>query len=431
MLPQSVLASARRWPLGRFAAVAALMAVGVVAAFGLSPDTTLETIATQRVVRELTLPALAPSLAEDGYWREERIRRGDTLGALLARLGANDSAALRYFHTDARARALYQLRPGKALRIQTDSDGRILALRYLLPGGEQLAVDRVGQGLVAEKRTPRVAVRLELRSSPLRSSLFAGADAVGLPDAVTMQLADVFSGDIDFHHDLRRDDRFAVVYEMRYVDGEPVDAGRILGAEFVNRGVSYRAFLWRGVDGGDGYYAEDGRSLRKAFLRSPVAFTRITSGFSLARLHPFLQTWRAHKGVDFAAPTGTPVRATGDGKVVLIGRQTGYGNVVAIQHGGAYSTLYAHLSRFAADLRSGAGVRQGEVIGYVGQTGWATGPHLHYEFRVDNVQRNPLTIALPNARPVPADQLAAYTAEVAPLAAELALARGMSLAGGE
>jgi murein DD-endopeptidase MepM/ murein hydrolase activator NlpD len=407
------------------------MAVGVVAAFGLSPGTTLETIATQPVVRELTLPTPAPPVPDDGYWREERIRRGDTLGAVLARLGANDSAALRYFHTDARARALYQLRPGRPLRIQTDADGRIMALRYLLPGGEQLAVDRVGDGLVAEKRTPRVALRLELRSTSLRSSLFAGADAVGLPDAVTMQLADVFSGDIDFHHDLRRGDRFAVVYEMRYVDGEPVDAGRILGAEFVNKGVSYRAFLWRGADGSEGYYAEDGRSLRKAFLRSPVAFTRITSGFSLARLHPFLQTWRAHKGVDFAAPTGTPVRATGDGKVVLIGRQTGYGNVVAIQHGGAYSTLYAHLSRFAAGLKSGAGVRQGEVIGYVGQTGWATGPHLHYEFRVDNVQRNPLTIALPNALPVPQDQLAAYAAEVAPLAGELALARGMSLAGGE
>jgi murein DD-endopeptidase MepM/ murein hydrolase activator NlpD len=431
MLPQSVLASARRWTLGRFAAVAALMAVGVVAAFGLVPGTTFETIETQRIVRELALPALAPAASDDGYWREERIRRGDTLGAVLARLGASDPDAMRYFHTDVGARALYQLRPGKALRIETDPDGRIMALRYLLPSGEQLAVDRRGEGFSARKRTPRAATRVELRSATIRSSLFASADAVGLPDAVTMQLADVFSGDIDFLHDLRVGDRFAVVYEMRYVDGEPVDAGRILGAEFVNKGVSYRAFLWRGPDGSEQYYAEDGRSLRKAFLRSPVAFTRITSGFSLARLHPFLHTWRAHKGVDFAAPIGTPVRATGDGKVVLVGRQTGYGNVIMIQHRGAYSTLYAHLSRFAGGLKSGAAVRQGEVIGYVGQTGWATGPHLHYEFRVDHVQRNPLTIALPNAQPVPAEQREAYAAVVTPLAAELVLARGMSLAGGE
>ena len=431
MLPQSVPASVRRWSLGRFAAVAALTVAGVVAAFALVPGTTEENVETQRVLRELALPAFGQASTDDGYWREERIRRGDTLGAVLARLGAGDSTAMRYFHTDAGARALYQLRPGKQVRVQTDTDGRIMALRYLLPTGEQLAVDRVGEGFVAEKRRPRVAVRLELRSATIRSSLFAGADDVGLPDAVTMQLADIFSGDIDFLHDLRAGDRFAVVYEMRYIEGEPVDAGRILGAEFVNKGVSYRAFLWHGPDGGDGYYAEDGRSLRKAFLRSPVAFTRITSGFSLARLHPFLHTWRAHKGVDFAAPTGTPVRATGDGRVVLVGRQTGYGNVIVIQHRGAYSTLYAHLSRFAGSLKAGSTVRQGELIGYVGQTGWATGPHLHYEFRVSNVQRNPLTIALPTAQPVPSDQREAYAAVVAPLAAELALARGMALAGGE
>ncbi len=182
-----------------------------------------------------------------------------------------------------------------------------------------------------------------------------------------MQLADVFSGDIDFYHDLRRGDRFS--RRLRDARGRRRAAsapGRIVAAEFVNKGVTFRAFLWRGADGSDGYYAEDGKSLRKAFLRSPVEFTRITSGFSLARFHPFLQTWRAHKGVDFAAPTGTPVRATGDGKVAFAGQQNGYGNVVALQHSGAYSTLYAHLSRFAAGMRAGARVAQGEVIGYVG-----------------------------------------------------------------
>jgi murein DD-endopeptidase MepM/ murein hydrolase activator NlpD len=431
MLPQRGEKLAGRVRPGLLAIIAALTCGGIVAAFGFAPDTTLETVATERVVRELPLPAIVASISKDGFWREERVRRGDTLGQMLARLGADDPGAWRFLHTHASARPLYQLRPGKSLRLETDDDGRVVALRFLLPSGEQLAIDRLGEDFLARTIASKNDVRLTLRSSEINSSLFAAADAVSLPDAITMQLADVFSGDIDFHHDLRRGDRFAVVYETRYVDGEPVSTGRIVAAEFVNKGVTRRAFLWRGADGSDGYYTEDGKSLKKAFLRSPVAFTRITSGFSLARFHPFLQTWRAHKGVDFAAPTGTPVRAAGDGKITVKARQTGYGNVVMIQHGGAFSTVYAHLSRFAAGLKPGATVHQGEVIGYVGQTGWATGPHLHYEFRVDNVQRNPLTIALPNAQPIVPSDLAVFAVQVSPLAAELTLGRGFVLAGAE
>ena len=329
MLPQRVAMNAGRVRFGLIAVIAALACGGIVAAFGLAPGTTLDSVATERIVRELPLPLIALPAAQDRFWREERVRRGDTLGQMLARLGADDPDAWSFLHTSATARALYQLRPGKALRLETDEDGRLLALRYLLPSGEQLAIDRTGDNFLARAIAPQSDVRLVLRSSEINSSLFAAADAVGVPDAVTMQLADVFSGDIDFHHDLRRGDRFAVVYEIRYVDGEPIGAGKIVAAEFVNKGTARRAFLWRGVDGSDGYYAEDGKSLSKAFLRSPLAFTRITSGFSLARFHPFLQTWRAHKGVDFAAPTGTPVHAAGDGKIALVGRQTGYGNVVA------------------------------------------------------------------------------------------------------
>jgi len=431
MLPQSVPAPDGRLRYRRLGIVIALTVAGIVAAFGFAPDTIREAVPTQRIVRDLAAPAIALIRGEDRFWREERIRRGDTLGQVLARLGAEDAAAKSFLHTNAGARALYQLRPGKALRIETDADGRIVALRYLLANGDQLEVDRSDAGFLARTVAPQTVVRMELRSAEVNSSLFAAADAAGLPDAITMQLAEVFSGDIDFYHDLRRGDRFAVVYEMRFVDGEPVGAGRILAAEFVNKGTPYRAYLWRSADGSEGYYAEDGKNLRKAFLRSPVAFTRITSGFSLARFHPFLQTWRAHKGVDFAAPTGTPVRAAGDGKVASLGRQTGYGNVVLIQHGGTQSTLYAHLSRFAHGLRAGAAVRQGDVVGYVGQTGWATGPHLHYEFRVNNVQRNPLTIALPTAQPLAGRELTAYAAQVPTLAAQLSLGRGMTLAGGE
>jgi len=421
--------------IARAAAVVVLMTLGVVAAFGLAPDTTLDTVRTERIVRELTLPVMPIPASSDGYWREEQVRRGDTLGSVLARLGVDDTSAQNFLRTDAATRALYKLRPGRSLRAQTDGDGRLIALRSLAPGGEMLAVDRGpdrGDAVfIARSAIPAATTGLELRANEIRSSLFAAADAVGLHDAVTTQLAELFSGDVDFLHDLRRGDRFTVLYETRRIDGESIGAGRIIAAEFVSKGVAHRAFLWRSADGGDGYYAEDGRSIRKAFLRSPVAFTRVTSGFSLARLHPFLQTWRAHKGVDFAAPTGTPVRAAGSGRVIVAGIQGGYGNVVMLQHGGSYSTVYAHLSRFAAGIKAGVRVDQGQVIGYVGQTGWATGPHLHYEFRVDNVQKNPLTIALPSAQPVPDAERAAYLAQVAPLAGELALGSGIVLAGGE
>jgi murein DD-endopeptidase MepM/ murein hydrolase activator NlpD len=416
---------------GRVVAVAAFMALGVVAAFGLAPDTTLDTVPRERTTRELALPAIVPPVADEGYWREERVRRGDTLGSVLARVGVDDAAAQNFLRSDAYARTLYQLRPGKAVRVRTDAGGRMLGLRYLTQSGDLLAVDRIGDGFFAQTTTPGATVSLELRANEIRSSLFGAADAVGLPDAVTVQLADIFSGDIDFLHDLRRGDRFSVVYEMRRIDGEATGAGRIVAAEFVNKGVSYRAFLWRAPDEPESYYGEDGKSLKKAFLRSPVAFTRVTSGFSMARFHPFLQAWRAHKGVDFAAPSGTPVLAAGAGKVASAGKQGGYGNVVMLQHGGAHSTVYAHLSRFAPGMKAGARVSQGDVVGYVGMTGWATGPHLHYEFRIDNVQKNPLTIALPNAQPVPPGQKAAFQAHVALLADELALGRGVVLAGGE
>jgi murein DD-endopeptidase MepM/ murein hydrolase activator NlpD len=431
ILAQSVAVLVARVGGVRLAAAVVVTALSAVAAFGLAPGTTLETVPTERVVRDLPRPEVAPLAADDTYWREERVRRGDTLGSVLARLGVDDTAAQNFLRTDARARALYQLRPGKSLRVQTDADGRMLSLRYAAQNGELLAINRAGDGFVAQSAPAEASVSFELRANEVRSSLFAAADAVGLPDAVTMQLADVFSGDVDFLHDLRRGDRFSVLYEVRRVDGEPAGAGRIIAAEFVNKGIAYRAFLWRSPDGTESYYGEDGRSLKTAFLRSPVAFTRITSGFSLARFHPFLQTWRAHKGVDFAAPSGTPVHAAASGKVTVAGWQGGYGKVVMLQHAGPYSTVYGHLSRFAPGVKPGSHVSQGDVIGFVGMTGWATGPHLHYEFRVDNVQVNPLTIALPNARPVGAEQAVAYRAQIAPLAEELALGRGVVLAGGE
>jgi murein DD-endopeptidase MepM/ murein hydrolase activator NlpD len=311
------------------------------------------------------------------------------------------------------------------VRVAIDDDGRLLALRFVAGSGELLAITRNGNAFDAASAPPPAETRVTLRAGEIRSSLFGTADDIGLPDAVTLALADIFAGDIDFYHDLRRGDRFSVLYETRYVDGEPVGTGRVLAAEFENRGTTYRAFLWRGADGTEGYYAADGKSTRSAFLRSPMEFSRITSGFTQARFHPILQTWRAHRGTDFAAPTGTAVRATGDGVVTQAGVAGGYGNVVMLKHGGTYSSVYAHLSRFAAGVKAGARVRQGETIGYVGQTGWATGPHLHYEFRIANEARNPMSVALPTAVPIAPEDRATFDAAVVPLVGELAVAQAM------
>jgi murein DD-endopeptidase MepM/ murein hydrolase activator NlpD len=415
-----------RVPRLRYWFGASILALCGVAAFAVAPGTTLPAPQTTTVVRDLPLPDFAPLSSGEAprYRNEGRIQRGDTIGSVLSRLAVYDPAALAFLHTDPAARPLYQLRPGRALRVTTDGEGTLFELRFVTGTGDQLTIARTGDRLSASSMAMPVDVRWNMAAGEIRSSLFAAADAAGMPDAVTLQLADVFAAEIDFIKDIQRGDRFAVVYEMRYVDGEPVGAGRIVAAEFDNRGKTFQAYLFRDADGSENYYTADGAALRRAFLRSPMEFSRVTSGFSNARFHPILQTWRAHRGVDYGAPTGTPVRATGNGKVTFAGQQGGYGNVIVIEHQGSYSTVYAHLSRYAKGIRSGARVSQGNVIGYVGQTGWATGPHLHYEFRVAGVQRNPLTLAaLPGGDPLPAARRPAFHARIEPATAQLALAR--------
>jgi murein DD-endopeptidase MepM/ murein hydrolase activator NlpD len=384
------------------------------------------------VIRALPAPVPLVDTDESGaFWREERVLRGDTIGSLLARAAVHDPDALTFLRGNAVARPLYQLRPGEPVRVATDDEGRLIALRFLAGNGESLEVARKGDAFAASSAPPATETRLTLRGGEIRSSLFNAADDVGIPDAITLALTDVFAGDIDFYHDLHQGDRFSVLYETRYVDGEAVAVGRIIAAEFVNQGTTFRAFLWQSQDGSEGYYAEDGKSTRKAFLLSPMEFSRMTSGFTAARFHPFLQTMRAHRGIDFAAPTGTPIRAAGDGIVTFAGVQNGYGNVIMIQHEGEYSTVYAHLSRFATETKGGARVHQGDTIGYVGQTGWATGPHLHYEFRVNNMQRNPMTIALPDSPALAAADKASYLADIAPLVDALAIGHAVTVAAGE
>jgi len=411
---------------GQWLAVA-LFGLSGVAAFGLVPGSSLETIPQQVVSVALPLPAVSALEAnEAGYWRQDRIQRGDTIGSVLARMGVDDPPALEFLRTNPSARPLYQLRPGKPLTVETDADGRLITLHFVTGDGAQLSITRNGDRISAASSPAPIEVRWAMATGEIRTSLYGAADAAGLPDSVTQQMADVFGGDIDFYQDLRRGDRFTVVYETRYVDGESIGAGRIVAAEFENRGRAVRAFLWHDEEGGENYYTDDGAPLRKAFLRSPMEFSRVTSGFSGARFHPILQTWRAHKGVDYAAPLGTPIRATANGKVVFVGQQGGYGNAIELQHHGAFLTLYAHLSRFAPQVKRGARVTQGEVIGYVGQTGWATGPHLHYEFRIAHEARNPLTVALPGGEPLAPAHRARFATRVADAATQLAFARTVS-----
>jgi murein DD-endopeptidase MepM/ murein hydrolase activator NlpD len=274
-----------------------------------------------------------------------------------------------------------------------------VSLRYL-NGGNLLAVDRNDNGFAVEEAPARLEQRVLMKSAEIHHSLFGATDAAGLPDAVAIQIADIFSTDIDFHRDLRKGDRFSVVYEVSYHRGEAVKTGRVLAAEFINQGKAHQAVYFNYAENQGAYYTPDGRNLRKQFLRSPLEFSRITSGFTNARFHPILQKWRAHKGIDYGAPTGTRVKATGDGVVESASRHSAYGNVIVLRHQSKFTTWYAHLSGFAKGLRKGQRVAQGTVIGYVGATGLATGPHLHYEFRIAGAHRDPLKVALPKAEPI-------------------------------
>ncbi len=375
----------------------------------------------------LTLPDPAADPVQ-AYWHETRLERGDTFAALLTRLGVDGAETSRLLKENGGSKPFRSLRPGMTVQAQTSELGQLLALRFL--SGEATTVlgfERDGVRFNAVEERAELARHVFLKSGEIQSSLFATADAVGLPDSITIQMADMFSGDIDFHRDLRRGDRFRVVYEVFHHNGRPLQAGRVLAAEFVNDRKSYRAVWFVDETGKGGYYAADGKNLRKAFLRSPLEFSRITSGFKM-RFHPILQEWRAHKGVDYGAPTGTRVKATADGTVELAGSQNGYGNVVVLRHSGGVTTLYGHLRGFASGIKRGARVAQGDVIGYVGATGWATGPHLHYEFRVNNQHRNPLTIAMPAAEPVAPQRMAAFRAAADPLAAQLELLAGANVA---
>lgn len=399
-------------------AVCAFGAAGVVP---LAPDAS--DLPVKSVAEDLALPNLSSQLStlegqDQKFIHEEKIRGGDTLAALLTRLGVDDAAAATFIKTDKIAHGVMQLKPGKRVQAQTSEDGHLQWLRATLVDAkgipiQNILVSRKGDTFVATTKAVQLERRVEMHARNITSTLFAATDSspdgVRLPDSISAQIVEMFATNIDFRGDLKRGDHFNVVYETFWQDGEMVRAGRILAGEFTNRGTTYQSVWFEDPASkqGGGYYSFDGKSLKKAFLKSPLEFSRISSGFSM-RLHPISGEWKQHKGVDFAAPIGTPIHASGDGVVEMAGVQNGYGNIVVLKHWANYSTAYAHMSGFAAGLKKGMKVSQGDVIGYVGMTGWSTGAHLHYEFRVNNEAKDPMTVNVLAQAPLSSAELSRF-----------------------
>jgi len=346
------------------------------------------------------------------------VGRNDTLDAIFRRMALDkaDLAAIR--NLPGIRQSIDFLRPGDAIKL-THSAGAVRELTRKVSETQTLKVVRQNDGFAAQIIENPVETRIRTATAVIDSSVFQGAEAAGISDLVAMKLASIFAWDIDFVLDIRTGDRFTAVYEQIYQNGHYVRDGEILAAEFVNGGKVFRAVGFKGESGARSYYTPNGQPMRKAFLRAPVDFTRVSSVFDPHRFHPILQTIRGHMGTDYAAPVGTPVHASGDGRVSFVGRRGGYGNAIVLAHSNSISTLYGHMSRFANHIRVGTHVQQGEVIGFVGMTGLATGPHLHYEYLVDGVHKNPQTVQLPGAQPLRAEALQRFLTAAAPLMARL------------
>ena len=405
--------------------VGSLSLVGMMTAFALPPTSSNE-IELETVLEQLaTSPVVLSNENGSSYLREEFVRSSDTISSLLLRLGIADKAALEFIKHDQTASLVSrQLRPGKIVTAKTGAAGNLMTLYFPLNGKDSmLVIEKNEKGFSASKETIALEVHNVLKYGAIQSSLFEATDTVGIPDSIAVQLAEIFSAEIDFYRDLRKGDQFSLVYETLSHRGQVIRSGRVLSAEFVNNKKAHTAYWFQTEDGKAGYYTADGKSLKKAFLRSPLEFSRVTSGFSNARLHPVLNIVRAHKGIDYGAPIGTKVRAVADATVEFAGRQGGYGNMIVLKHQGNYSTVYGHLNGFAAGLKKGTKISQGDTIGYVGQTGLASGPHLHYEFRVKSQQVNPLAVSLPTATPLNASQISLFQAAKNPLHTQMNLAK--------
>ena len=405
-----------------------ICAFGAAAVAPLAPDAA--DLPVKLITEQLQIPTLEAQMqaleeSDQHFIHEEKVQRGDTLASLLQRLGVDDAAANAFIRNDSTARLLIQQKAGKTVRAKTNEDGELEWLQTAMSDNrdsnstnlskvKNITITREdgSDTFKASAVTSTLERRIEMHTGQIISSLFAATDAAQIPDAVASQLVEMFSTNIDFRSDLRRGDHFEIVYETFWQNGELLSTGRVLAGEFVNAGRSYQSVWFDEGAGSGGYYGFDGKSMKKAFLKSPIAFTRISSGFAM-RLHPISGQWKQHTGVDFAAPTGTPIRASADGVIDVAGPSNGYGNLVVVKHWGNYSTAYGHMSRFAAGIHKGVKVSQGDVIGYVGQTGWATGPHLHYEFRVSNKAQDPMKIKVEQPQTLTASDMPHFNSVLA------------------
>ena len=368
---------------------------------------------TPAATAKIEEPKAAPS------HREVVVAKGDTLSTLFEKVGLPTTSVREILASDKQAKQFSQLKNGQKLEFEMDSEGQLKNLHSKISDLETITLSKSAKGYTFRRVTTLPTMRSAYVHGVISSSLSASGQRAGLPHSLTMDMAKVFGYDIDFAQDIRPGDQFEVIYEQKVTNGKTVGTGNILSARFTNRGKTYTAVRYTNKQGISNYYTADGSSMRKAFIRTPVDFARISSRFSSGRKHPILNKIRAHKGVDYAAPRGTPIKATGDGKVLLAGRRGGYGNTVTIQHGNTYRTLYGHMQGFAKGVKTGGSVKQGQVIGYIGTTGLSTGPHLHYEFQVNGVHVDPLGRKLPMADPIAKSERTRFQQQSQPLMARM------------
>jgi murein DD-endopeptidase MepM/ murein hydrolase activator NlpD len=394
--------SRKRIRLHWLAIASGLLALVLFLAVNETPQAETGPVLLSTVTEEVSLPLPSATIdRNEAFWQIEQVRQDDTLETLFRRMNIRDEDAIKFLMLSPDAHALNtQLLPGHSVETKTNAQGKLLYLEYELDADNILVAGLTSGGYVVATKKLLLESQQVLKSAVIRDTLFGATDDAGIPDQIAIQIAEILSSEIDFYQDLRPGDRFHVIYEAFYNAGEMMKTGNVLAVEFVNNGTTYQAIHFGDATGKYAYYTPDGKSLHKTFLRSPLEYTRISSSFSAGRYHPILQRIKAHRGVDMAAPTGTRVKASGDGRVAFMGKKGGYGNVVVLNHPNGISTVYGHLSRFSDAIRKGDAVNQGDIIGYVGMTGLATGPHLHYEFLVNGNHRDPMKVALPNTVPL-------------------------------
>ncbi|CAG8868864.1 hypothetical protein PS726_06337 [Pseudomonas fluorescens] len=399
-----------------------------------SPFAQIENTAEEPQETAEAAPAPTPAVAvvaeekKPDSHREVTVAKGDTLSTLFEKVGLPATSVTDILASDKQAKQFTQLKRGQKLEFELGPDGQLTSLHSKVSDLETITLSKNDKGYTFNRITAKPTVRSAYVHGVINSSLSQSAARAGLSHSLTMDMASVFGYDVDFAQDIRQGDEFDVIYEQKVVNGKAVGNGPILSARFTNRGKTYTAVRYTNKQGNSSYYTADGNSMRKAFIRTPVDFARISSKFSMGRKHPILNKIRAHKGVDYAAPRGTPIKAAGDGKVLLAGRRGGYGNTVVLQHGNTYTTLYGHMQGFAKGVKTGGTVKQGQVIGYIGTTGLSTGPHLHYEFQVNGVHVDPLGQKVAMADPISKGERARFLAQSQPLMARMDQEKSTQLA---